>query len=73
MLAPTARKAKKRKLRKNFEKLRETPGGWRAMLDTGANYSFEIPIKKPRRRNTTDRSLKVSRFVDAGDDRDSGR
>jgi len=24
--------------------------GWRAMLDTRANYSFEIQIKKPHRR-----------------------
>ncbi len=43
---------------------------WRAMLDTRANYSFEIPIQKPRRRNTTAGSPEVSRFVSAGDDSD---
>lgn len=38
------------------------------MLDTHANYSFEIQIKKPRRRKTTKCSLKVSRFVFADED-----
>lgn len=31
---------------------------WRALLDTRANYSFEIQIKKPCRRNTTNVLLK---------------
>lgn len=36
---------------------------WRAMLDTGANYSFEISIKKPRRRKASQRSPTVSLLV----------
>ncbi len=45
---------------------------WRALLDTRANYSFEIPIEKPRRRNTTTGSLEVSRFVSTSDDNEVG-
>ena len=36
---------------------------WRAMLDTGGNYSFEISIKKPRRRKASQRSPTVSLLV----------
>ncbi len=42
------------------------------MLDARANYSFEVPIEKPRRRNTTTGFLEVSRFVSASDDNEVG-